>query len=236
MSLYVGTSGFSYKEWKGPFYPEDLPASDMLSYYAHRLNAVEINNTFYRMPSAGLLRDWAAKVPEGFSFVLKASRRITHMQRLKDVDEPLAYLLETSQTLGDRRGPMLFQLPPYLKKDVKRLEDFCALLPEGFRAAFEFRNDTWFDDQVYDVLRSCSLALVIADTGEDDPAPVVRTAPYGYARLRREEYGADQLAGWARRLADEGWDDLFVFFKHEDAGAGPRLAARFRDLAEAGNR
>ncbi len=232
MTLFVGTSGFSYKEWKGPFYPEDLPASDMLSYYAGRLNAVEINNTFYRMPSTKLLEGWRSKVPDGFTFVLKASRRITHQKRLKDAGEPMEYLLGTSSTLGDALGPMLFQLPPYLKKDVERLEAFCALLPEGFKGAFEFRNDTWFDEDVYAVLRSSSLALVTADTGDEKPAPVVKTADYGYARLRREEYDADQLEGWARRLTEVGWDELYVFFKHEDAGAGPRLAERFRGLAE----
>jgi len=231
VTLFVGTSGFSYKEWKGPFYPEKLPASDMLTFYAERLNAVEINNTFYRMPSVKLLEGWSAKVPEGFAFVLKASRRITHMKRLKDAREPLEYLLETSATLGDQRGPMLFQLPPYLKKDVERLDGFCELLPVGFRGAFEFRNDTWFYDQVYDVLRSHGLALVTADMGADDLAPVVKTADYGYARLRREAYDAGELEEWAARLTDVGWDDLFVFFKHEDAGAGPRLAQRFRELA-----
>ena len=232
MTLFVGTSGFSYKEWKGPFYPEDLPAADMLSYYASRLNAVEINNTFYRLPSVKLLEGWSEKVPPGFSFVLKASRRITHMKRLKEADEPLEYLLSTSATLGDALGPILFQLPPYLKKDVDRLATFCALLPEGFRGAFEFRNETWFDDEVYNVLRDRRLALVTADTGDDWDAPVVRTAEYGYARLRRETYDADALADWATRLTDVGWRDLYVFFKHEDAGAGPRMAERFGGLVD----
>jgi uncharacterized protein YecE (DUF72 family) len=230
VNLFVGTSGFSYKEWKGPFYPEDLPASDMLTYYAGRLNAVEINNTFYRMPSPKLLQDWSSKVPEDFSFVLKVSRRITHMKRLKDAGEPLAYLLDTSSALGGALGPMLFQLPPYLKKDVERLETFCQLLPEGFRGAFEFRNESWFDPEVYAVLRGHGLALVAADTGHETPVPVVPTASYGYARLRREAYEDADLHDWAGRLRDAGWEDLFVFFKHEDAGAGPRLAARFRDL------
>ena len=234
MSLYVGTSGFSYKEWKGTFYPEKLPAADMLSYYAERLNAVEINNTFYRMPSVQLLEGWRAKVPDGFSFILKASRRITHQKRLKEADDPLSYLLETSEILGSRRGPMLFQLPPYLKKDVDRLQAFVTLFPDGFRAAFEFRNDTWFDEEVYEVLRARSLALVTADMGDESAAAVVSTAPYRYARLRRETYGAGDLEAWATQLTDAGWEDLYVFFKHEDAGAGPRLATRFREIVQGG--
>jgi len=232
MNLFVGTSGFSYKEWKGVFSPEKMAAKDMLSFYATRLNSVEINNTFYRMPKASLLDGWASQVPDDFSFVLKASQRITHHKRLKEADEPLAYLLETSAELGDRLGPMLFQLPPYLKKDVERLRNFVALFPEGFRAAFEFRNETWFDEEVYDVLRSRKVALVAADTGGD--VPVVATAPYGYARLRQEGYGEQDLVEWASRLGDLGWDDLYVFFKHEDAGAGPRLAERFREVVQGG--
>jgi uncharacterized protein YecE (DUF72 family) len=232
MRLHTGTSGFSYKAWKGAFYPEDLPDKEMLRFYGERLNAVEINNTFYRMPSVKLLDGWAAKVPDDFSFVLKASRRITHQKRLKEAEDPLAYLLETASSLGSRLGPMLFQLPPYLKKDAERLEAFVRLLPNGFRAAFEFRHESWFDESVYDVLRGREVALVTADTGDDKPAPVVVTAPYGYARLRREEYAAAELDDWAERLTDQGWNDLYVFFKHEDAGAGPRLAGRFRELAE----
>jgi uncharacterized protein YecE (DUF72 family) len=231
VNVYVGTSGFSYKEWKGAFYPEDLPASEMLAYYSTRLNAVEINNTFYRMPSAKLLDGWAERVSGDFSFVLKASQRITHHKRLKEAEEPLSYLLETTARLGDRLGPMLFQLPPYLKKDVERLASFVALFPDGFRAAFEFRHETWFDPEVYEVLESRHLALVTADTDDDKPAPVTLTAPYGYARLRRERYEPGELETWARRLTEPGWADLYVFFKHEDAGAGPRLAARFRDMA-----
>jgi uncharacterized protein YecE (DUF72 family) len=236
MTLHVGTSGFSYKEWKGPFYPEDLPDKEMLSFYAERLNAVEINNTFYRMPSVKLLDGWAEKVPEEFSFVLKASRRITHQKRLKEAEDPLSYLLETASSLGSRLGPMLFQLPPYLKRDVERLESFARLFPDGFRAAFEFRHESWFDESVYEVLRAQEFALVTADTGDEKPAPVVSTAPYGYARLRREEYAAAELDEWVGRLTGQGWGDLYVFFKHEDAGAGPRLAARFRDLAEGRSR
>ncbi len=228
MNFWVGTSGFSYKEWKGSFYPEDLKNDQMLSYYGERLKAVEINNTFYRMPSPKVLVDWGEKVPEDFAFVLKASRKITHFKRLKpEAADELAYLLEVSQELGARRGPILFQLPPNLKVDVERLRNFVGLFPKGFRAAFEFRNTTWFDDEVYEVLNGAGAALVTSDTGQDEPPPVVATASFGYARLRKEAYEPGELARWAESFNNQGWDDIFVFFKHEDEGAGPALADLF---------
>jgi uncharacterized protein YecE (DUF72 family) len=184
MKHWVGTSGFSYKEWKGPFYPEDLSNEGMLAYYGERLNAVEINNTFYRMPKRATLADWADKVPDDFSFVLKASRKITHFKRLKDTQDELSYLVDVSSELGERLGPMLFQLPPNLKIDIERLRDFLALLPVGLRAAFEFRHDSWFDDETYAIL--------------SEPPEVVATAPYGYLRLRRAVYEPGDLARWAR--------------------------------------
>ena len=237
--LRTGTSGFSYKEWKGSFYPEKLPANKMLAYYSRRLSSVEINNTFYRLPRAELLDKWAAQVPDDFSFVLKASRRITHMKRLKDAGDPLEYLVRTSVgALGSRLGPTLFQLPPYLRADVERLNDFLVLLsegvgaPEGFRAAFEFRHASWFVEDVYQALADHGAALVTADTG-DGEAPVVETAPFGYARLRRPGYADEDLAAWAEALRRSSWSDVFVFFKHEDAGAGPRMAADFREVWDA---
>ncbi len=235
MKYWVGTSGFSYKEWKGSFYPQDLPNDQMLSYYGERLNAVEINNTFYRMPSRKVLTDWSEKVPGDFSFVLKASRKITHFKRLKEeAADELAYLLDVSEELGERRGPILFQLPPNLKVDVERLRNFVALFPEGFRSAFEFRNSTWFNEEVYDVLRGAGAALVTSDTGKDDDPPVVATASYGYARLRKEVYEPGELTRWAALFKDQGWDDVFVFFKHEDEGAGPALADLFAKELESG--
>ena len=232
MRLWVGTSGFSYKEWKGHFYPEDLPASGMLAYYGERLNSVEINNTFYRMPSTKVLGDWGGKVPASFRFVLKASRKITHFKRLKpEAADELGYLLDVSSELGERRGPILFQLPPNFKKDLERLKDFLALFPDGFRAAFEFRNTSWFDEDVYDALREHNVALVAADTGKDEDPPVVATASYGYARLRKEVYEPGEIESWVERLTSPDWEDSFVFFKHEDEGAGPALAKTFRELA-----
>ena len=235
MDLYVGTSGYSYKEWKGSFYPEDLPAKDMLSYYGERLSSVEINNTFYRLPKASVLEGWAGQVPDGFRFSIKASRRITHFARLKEeARDPTDYLLSTVDALGSKLGVILFQMPPNLKADVPRLESFLSVLPAGTPGAFEFRHESWQDDAVYEALRAREMAWVCADTdASGDDAPVVSTAPWGYLRLRRPDYEEGDLERWARRLEGTGWERAFVFFKHEDEGAGPRLAARFRSLADA---
>jgi uncharacterized protein YecE (DUF72 family) len=232
MRVLVGTSGYSYKEWKGSFYPEDMKAEGMLRYYAERLPTVEINNTFYRMPTKALVAKWAEEVPESFTFVLKVSQRVTHQKRLRDAGEDVAYFFETAGELGARLGPALFQLPPNLKKDAERLREFLAVLPEGRPAAFEFRHESWFDDETYDALRARGAALCAADTDEsgEEGAPIVPTAGWGYLRLRRADYTDADLATWADRVRAQGWDRVFVFFKHEDAGKGPALAARFRDL------
>jgi len=227
----VGTSGFSYKEWKGNFYPEDLADSEMLRWYAERLDAVEINNTFYRMPTRRLLEGWSEQVPEAFAFALKTPRRITHQKKLRDVEEDVGYLVETAGALGAWLGPLLVQLPPYLKKDVALLSDFVALIPPGTRAAVEFRSSSWFDDAVYEALASRGVALVVSDMDDKPEPPVVRTALFGYARLRRAEYDDAAMTEWAGRFAEAAWDEAFVFFKHEEAGTGPRYAARFRELA-----
>jgi uncharacterized protein YecE (DUF72 family) len=239
LRLYAGASGFSYKPWKGPFYPVDLPDAEMLGYYAARLPAVEINNTFYRMPKAKVLEDWAAQTPDGFRFVLKASRKITHIHRLKDVGEMLAYLFETAATMGPKLGPMLFQLPPYMKKDLDRLRAFLDLVPEDRRVALEFRNVTWFEDDVLEALRANDAALCYAETdsGDDDgsnePAPLVATASFGYLRLRRADYGDRDLEAWAERIRGHGWSEAYVFFKHEDAGTAPQFARRLMEIVGA---
>jgi uncharacterized protein YecE (DUF72 family) len=235
MRVAVGTSGYSYKEWKGSFYPEDLPASEMLRFYASRLPAVEINNTFYRMPRSDVLAGWAEQVPDGFTFVLKASQRITHQKRLKDATEEVDYFFRVATTLGDRLGPVLFQLPPNLKKDLPRLEQFLALLPAGSRSAFEFRHASWFDGDVLAALRSQGASLCVAED-EDLAAPLESTADWGYLRLRRPDYGEEELTRWAERIRAQPWREAFVFFKHEEAGAGPKLAARLLDLLGAGRR
>jgi uncharacterized protein YecE (DUF72 family) len=231
LELFAGTSGFAYREWIGPFYPEGLPAAQMLRFYAGRLPAVEINNTFYRMPKAALLESWAEQVPAGFRFVLKASQRITHRKRLRDVGEETAYLLRSAAALGQRLGPILFQLPPNLGLDLERLDRFLDLLPPGTRAALEFRHPAWRDPAVHERLRARDVALVTVDAedapGECEPA----TASFAYLRLRRPGYGREELAAWAARIAAQGLGQAFVFFKHEDAGAGPRLAEEFLRLA-----
>jgi uncharacterized protein YecE (DUF72 family) len=226
MRVLAGTSGFSYKEWKGSFYPEDLPAAAMLSYYAQRLPAVEINNTFYRMPKPALLEGWAAEVSPEFRFVLKASQRITHFKRLKDAASEVDYFFGVAATLGDRLGPALFQLPPNLKKDLPRLEAFLGTIPAGRRAAFEFRHASWFEDDVFAALRSAGAALCVAED-EELATPLVATAGWGYLRLRRQDYDDAAVGAWAEKVRGQAWSDAYVFFKHEDAGSGPRLAGEF---------
>lgn len=228
MRIRAGTSGWSYKEWKGFFYPEKLPAKDFLRYYGERFPSVEVNNTFYRMPNQTTLEGWLAQVPEDFTFVLKASKRITHDRRLKEVEDSVGYLLRTAAALGARLGPFLIQLPPSMKKDVPRLRDFLSIFPA--RAAFEFRNATWFEDEVYEALRERNAAWCVADTGEPDDPPFVTTSDWGYLRLRRVAYEEGDLRAWADRVLAQDWSEAYVFFKHEDAGTGPRLAARFLEL------
>ena len=234
MNVLVGTSGYSYKEWKGRFYPADLKEAGMLRFYAERFSTVEINNTFYRMPSAELLARWEGEVPGSFRFVLKAPRRITHEKRLHDVADTVARLLEVSAGLGGKRGPYLFQLPPYFKKDAGRLRDFLQLLPRGERAAFEFRDASWDDEETAETLRAAGAALCLADTDEGPADPrLVATADWGYLRLRRADYDEAALRAWADRIRSQPWAEAFVFFKHEDEGRGPELAARLVEALQA---
>jgi uncharacterized protein YecE (DUF72 family) len=203
----------------------------MLAYYVERFTTVEINATFYRMPSATTVEGWGAAAPVGFTYVLKAPQRITHFGRLLDVDEPLRYFCDAARTLGDRLGPLLFQLPPNFKKAADRLGKLLAIMPDDFRVAFEFRHESWFDDEVYSLLRSRNAALCIADT-EEGTTPVVATADFGYLRLRAVEYSDDDLKTWIAKIdhVGSGWRDAYVFFKHEDSGSGPALARRFLAL------
>ena len=228
----VGTSGYSYKEWKGSFYPADLPAKQMLNYYGQHFGSVEINNTFYRMPRESVLATWCEQVGEGFEFVLKASRRITHLKYLKEVEEEVAYFTRVAGALGERRGPTLFQLPPRFKLNTERLDAFLGALPNGWPAAFEFRNETWLTGDVYDRLRARGLAVVFAETDEDSmPAEPVDTTDWGYFRLRKTNYDDRELESHVLRISDMGWKKAYVFFKHEDEGTGPRLASRFMEIA-----
>jgi uncharacterized protein YecE (DUF72 family) len=232
MNVLTGTSGFSYTAWRGSFYPDKLPAAKMLAFYADKLSAVEINNTFYRMPNPSLLERWAAETPASFRFALKSPRQITHMRKLVDVGDAVARLGETARALGDRLGPILFQLPPFVRKDLGVLEAFLSTLetlPHRLRAAVEFRHASWLADDVYDVLRRHDAALCIADS-EDFATPFEATAGWGYLRLRRQDYDEPALRGWADRLKATRYDAAYVFFKHEDEGAGPALAQSFRSM------
>ncbi len=230
MQIRVGTSGYSYKEWKGSFYPEKLAASKMLTYYAERLPAVEVNYTFRRMPSEKTVARWVAETPDSFRFVLKVHQRISHRQRLKDSGDSLAYLLKVTDGLGEKRGPFLVQLPPNFKADVDRLASFVDLIPDGVRVGFEFRNDSWFDDAVYDVLRAKNAAVVFAEADDRPESPAIATADWGYARLRKTQYDKKALVAWSKRISECGWNEAFVFFKHEDGGAGPKFATEFAEL------
>ena len=232
MRVLTGTSGFSYPAWKGSFYPADLPAARMLASYGERLPAVEVNNTFYRMPSGKTLAGWREQVPAAFRFALKAPQRVTHLLRLREAADPVAHFHRVAAELGDRLGPVLYQLPPNMKKDLPRLADFLALLPTGARTAFEFRHPSWFSDDVYDALRARNAALCVAES-EDLEVPLVPTADFGYLRLRREDYAAGELTAWAERIVAQPWGEAYAFFKHEDPGKGPRFAAALGALVEA---
>ena len=228
MKVLAGTSGYSFKEWKGSFYPADLTADAMLGYYAGKFPTVEINNTFYRLPKTHVLEEWASQVPEQFAFTLKASQRITHYTRLKpESADAVAFLLKTTAVLGDRLGAILFQLPPNLKKDLALLHNFLELLPPERRYAFEFRHESWFDEGTFRLLRDRDIAMCVAEQ-DDFKCPVVCTASWGYLRLHRLDYGADALAEWAKCVGGQSWSQAYVFFKHDDGvGSGPPVVEAF---------
>jgi uncharacterized protein YecE (DUF72 family) len=231
MQLFVGTSGYGYKEWKGAFYPAKLPAKEMLRYYGEQFSTVEMNNTFRRMPTASSMESLAQQVPVSFRFAVKAPQSITHFKRLKNIDEEIKQLLHATAALKKRQGPLLFQLPPNFKKDILRLEDFLRLVPKKTKAAFEFRHSSWFDEEVFDCLRKRSCALCIADTDDAPQTTILSTADWGYVRLRRDNYSAAQLRQWAKKIHSQTWNEAYVFFKHEDTGIGPKLATGFLKLA-----
>jgi uncharacterized protein YecE (DUF72 family) len=233
MRILAGTSGYAFKEWKGAFYPEDMPDSGMLAFYAGKFPTVEINNTFYQLPKEKVLLDWAASVPSDFTFSIKASRRITHFQRLKPESlELVDYLLKTTSVLGERLGPILFQLPPNMKKEMDRLRPFLERLPRDQRFAIEFRHESWFDDEVVDALRAHDVALCAIEQ-EDFRSPVTSTASWGYVRLHRLDYDPAMIAAWAQRVNGNGWTDAYVYFKHDEgAGSGPPAVAAFVKACE----
>jgi len=230
--LLVGTSGYNFPEWRGSFYPPKLASAKWLEYYAQQLGTVEINYTFYRMPSEKTISGWNAATPESFTFVLKAPQRITHIARLRNIDEPLRNFLDVIRKLNAKLGAVLFQLPPNFKKDLARVGDLLTQFPTDVRAACEFRHASWWSDDVYELLRSTNTALCIADT-EEGTTPLVATADFGYIRLRDEGYDEAGLRDWMTKVQALGsaWTDAFIFFKHEEKGMGPKLAREFRQMA-----
>ena len=231
MKIHVGTSGYGYKEWKGIFYPEKISPQEMLHFYSERLGAVEINYTFYHMPTEKVLASWAAQVPDDFSFALKAPQVITHRKRLKNVDEETEYFFRSLSVLGRRMGPVLFQFSKSFRADRSVLEDFLELIPEKMHCAFEFRNPSWHDPEILDLLREKECSLCIADADENPAAEIISTAPWGYLRLRRSDYTGADLAQWLERILAQKWHRAFVFFKHEEEAKGPEMAMHFHDLA-----
>jgi uncharacterized protein YecE (DUF72 family) len=231
--LLAGTSGYAFKEWKGSFYPEDIKPDGMLGYYATRFSTVEINNTFYRMPRENVLQDWAAQVPDAFTFAIKASQRITHHARLKpESKELLYYLVKNTEVLGDKLGPVLFQLPPNMKKDLDRLRTFLEFLPGGRKFTFEFRHSSWFDEDVVDALHAKDVAMTIIDQ-DDFATPPIASASWGYVRLHRFDYDAQSLSQWAERIKEPGWSEVYVYFKHDEGtGSGPPAVDAFLALHE----
>ena len=229
--IRVGTSGYNYPEWRGTFYPAAMKPAAMLPYYAERFTTVEINATFYRMPTAKAIEGWSAATPAGFVFTLKAPQRITHMRRLNDVDEPLRVFCDLARRLGDKLGPLFFQLPPNFRKDTGRLRAVLVQVPPGLRCAFEFRHGSWFADDVYDALRTRDAALCVADT-ETGHTPDETTASWGYYRLRNIEYADDELSKWAEAFMRPGRHEVYCYFKHEETASGPALARRLRRRLE----
>jgi uncharacterized protein YecE (DUF72 family) len=230
MKFWIGTSGFQYTEWKGNFYPEDLPAAKMLPFYAERLSTTEINYTFHRIPAPKTIDNWKSLTPSSFRFALKAPQRITHWSKLRECADTLRYFHDVISALDEKLGPVLFQLPPNFKKDTLVLGDFLNGLPTGMRAAFEFRHDSWFTDDVWEIFRNNNIALCLNETAEF-AAPKIVTANFGYLRLRREDYGKTDIEQWAAFVKQEAkWSEAFIYFKHEEAGLGPKFAQRMVEL------
>src|SRR2546423_138723 len=235
MNHWIGTSGFQYAEWKGTFYPEDLPTSKMLAFYAERFATTEVNYSFRRIPSPKTIQNWYEGTPERFKFSLKAPQKVTHFARLKNCGDTMSYFCQVITDLEAKLGPVLFQLPPNMKKDAVLLSEFLQCVPAGLRATFEFRNASWFDEEVFAVLNAKNIALCINESA-DLSAPVVATANYGYLRLRREDYTDADMARWAKAITDNEkvWSDVFVYLKHEESGIGPKLAKRLMGLLSEG--
>jgi uncharacterized protein YecE (DUF72 family) len=229
MKIQVGSSGFAHKEWKGKFYPEKIPAKDMLRFYAGRLGTVEINNTFYHMPKESVLTSWSNQVPDDFVFALKAPQVITHMKQMRNVFEEAEYLFKSLSVLEKKLGPVLFQFPKSFRKNAAALADFLPLIPDVASCAFDFRSTSWLDAETLDLLRKKGCSWCIEDTDENPVQEIISTAPWGYLRLRRSDYTDADLSQWLERINSQKWEQVFVFFKHED---GPEMAMRFQELVD----
>ena len=232
MKLYVGTSGYGYKEWKGIFYPEKISPKEMLGFYSERFKAVEINNTFYRMPTKSILTSWAKQVPDDFVFALKAPQVITHLRRLKNVGDETGYLFNSLSALESKWGPVLFQFPKSFRADYSALACFLDLIPDNRSCAFEFRSPSWLDDKILELLLQKGCSLCTADVDEKPAEAIIPTASWGYLRLRRSDYSNDDLSQWMERILSQKWEKAFVFFKHEGAAIGPKTAIRFQELID----
>jgi uncharacterized protein YecE (DUF72 family) len=232
MKIYVGTSGYAYKEWKGKFYPEKISPDEMLRFYSEHLHTVEINNTFYRMPKESVLVSWGERVPGGFVFALKAPQIITHLKRLRDVAEETRYFFKTLSVLGEKLGPVLFQFPKSFRADRSVLEDFLSLIPRDMASAFEFRSPSWLNDEILGLLRGKGASLCIADSEENPVQEIIPTASWGYLRLRRPDYTDADLSQWVENILSQKWERAFVFFKHEDKAGGAEMAMRFQELID----
>jgi len=234
MKIHIGTSGFGYKEWKGKFYPDKIDPREMLRFYSGRLGAVEINNTFYHMPTRGVLTTWAEQVPDNFIFAFKAPQVITHQKHLRNVSEETDYLFRTLSILGTKLGPVLFQFPKSFRADRGVLESFLPLIPSNMSCAFEFRSPSWINAEILELLRKRGFCLCIADTDENPAGEIISTASWGYLRLRRSDYTDTDLSQWLERISSQKWKEIFVFFEHEDKAKGPEMAKCFRELASSG--
>jgi uncharacterized protein YecE (DUF72 family) len=233
MQIFVGTSGYSYKEWQGKFYPAKIPPKEMLHFYAQRLTLVEINNTFYHMPTEPVLISWAAQVPDSFVFALKAPRIITHLKRLKNIEDEVDYLFKTVAILDQKLGPVMFQFPSSFRANRPLLEDFLTLIPESIPCAFEFRHHSWLEAEILEMLRARNLSLCLADTDENPAEEIIATAAWGYLRLRRSSYTDVDLSQWLERIQAKTWEKAFVFFKHAEEAKGPEMALLFQKLNDA---
>ena len=230
MKLYVGTSGYSYKEWKGSFYPEDIKPDKMLDFYSEKFSTVEINNTFYRIPQKSVLEKWKKQVPKDFRFSVKAPQRITHMKKLKDVDEDIRYFIDIIISLGNKLGIVLFQFPPYFRKNIELLQNFTNLLPGNITAAFEFRHESWFGEDIYACLNEKNFPLCLSETDKEPDIDITSTASKGYLRLRKSDYTKKEIKKWYDKIKKQNWETVFVFFKHEDGAKGPKYAKQLIDL------